>query len=310
MIGRFLTFLSSRGKAVLAGGVFLGLAWPGLASALSPFITPIVFLMLASAAVSVDWRDVARQGRRPAAPAAVIVWVLLISPLLAMVVLTAVEAPPALATAIVLMAAAPPVTAGIAFGLLLRLDMPTVVIPTFAATLLVPFTLPPMALALLGFELEIDLGEFMVRLGLLTGGGLAVGAGIRRALGPARLETMAPQLNGIPIFILVVFAIAIMDGVTETLLARPDFVILTLAASFAANIALQLAGGTIFFWLGRRRALSAAMVSGNRNMALLLAALAGAAPHDVALYFAIGQIPMYMLPAMLAPVYRRLLRDA
>ncbi len=309
LIGRFLTFLSNRGKEVLAGGVFLGLVWPGLPAALSPYITVIVFLMLASAAVSVDWRDVARQGRRPAAPAAVIVWVLLVSPLLTVVVVTAIDMPPALATAIILMAAAPPVTAGIAFGLLLRLDMPIIVIPTFGATLLVPFTLPPMALALLGIELQIDLGEFILRLALLGGGGLAAGAGIRRVLGAARLQAFAPQLKGIPVFVLIVFAIAIMDGVTETWLARPDFVILTLAASFAANIALQLSGGLLFLWLGRRRALSAALVSGNRNMALLLAALSGAAEFDVALYFAIGQIPMYMLPAMLAPLYRRLLRD-
>lgn len=309
MIARFFSLLASHGKGVLALGVFLGLAWPGLASLLSPYITIIVFLMLASAAVGVDWADVASQGRRPAAPAAVIVWVLLASPLLTLAVVQSIGLPPALATAIVLMAAAPPVTAGIAFGLLLKLEMPILVIPTFGATLLVPLTLPPMALALLGIELEIDLGEFMARLALLGVGGIAVGAGIRRALGPARLEAMAPQIRGIPVFVLIVFAVAIMDGVTEALLARPDFVLLTLAAAFIANITLQVAGGLVFFWLGRRRALSVAMVSGNRNMALLLAALAGAAPFDVAIYFAIGQIPMYMLPAMLAPLYRRLLKE-
>ena len=309
MIGRLLLFLAARGKGVLAAGVFLGLAWPALAARLAPYITLIVFLMLATAAVRVDWRDVARRARRPAIPAAMVVWVLLVSPLVTMGVVTAVGLPPALATAIVLMAAAPPVMAGIAFGLLLKLDMPIVVIPTFGATLIVPFTLPPMALALLGLELQIDLGEFMARLALLAGGGFALGAIVRRALGPARTEALAPQFDGLAIFVLVVFAVAIMDGVTETLLARPGFVMLTLAASFLANIALQVLGALVFFRLGRRRALSAALVSGNRNMALLLAALAGAADFDVALYFAIGQIPMYMLPAMLAPLYRRLLRE-
>ena len=49
------------------------------------------------------------------------------------------------------------------------------------------------------------------------------------------------------------------------------------------------------------------LVTGNCNMGLLLAALPRGADPDVALYFAVAQLPMYMLPALVAPLYRRLL---
>jgi BASS family bile acid:Na+ symporter len=45
-------------------------------------------------------------------------------------------------------------------------------------------------------------------------------------------------------------------------------------------------------------------------MGLLLAAVPASADFDVVLFFAVAQLPMYMLPALLLPLYRRLLRDA
>jgi BASS family bile acid:Na+ symporter len=41
-------------------------------------------------------------------------------------------------------------------------------------------------------------------------------------------------------------------------------------------------------------------------MGLLLAAFPPGTDTDVVLYFAVAQLPMYMLPALLLPLYRRL----
>jgi BASS family bile acid:Na+ symporter len=46
-----------------------------------------------------------------------------------------------------------------------------------------------------------------------------------------------------------------------------------------------------------------ALLSGNRNMGLLLAALGAAADFDVVLYLALGQIPVYLTP-LCKPIYR------
>ena len=40
-------------------------------------------------------------------------------------------------------------------------------------------------------------------------------------------------------------------------------------------------------------------------MGLLLAVLPADSPPDVLLFFALAQLPIYILPAMLGPAYRR-----
>jgi BASS family bile acid:Na+ symporter len=62
-----------------------------------------------------------------------------------------------------------------------------------------------------------------------------------------------------------------------------------------------------FGWLGRSSALTVGLVGGNKNMAVVWASLGAAANSpDLLLYFACAQLPIYLLPAALAPIYRRL----
>ena len=71
---------------------------------------------------------------------------------------------------------------------------------------------------------------------------------------------------------------------------------------------LQLAGGLLFAPLGCRLALTAGLLLGNRNMGLLLVALPAGSDPDIGLFLAVGQIPIYTLPALTLPIYRKLLR--
>ena len=82
------------------------------------------------------------------------------------------------------------------------------------------------------------------------------------------------------------------------------------AAAFVANPALQALAMLAFAWLGRRRAMTVGLITGNCNMGLLLAALPPNADYDVVLFFALAQIPMYTLPALVLPFYRRMLASA
>src|SRR5690606_694548 len=107
----------------------------------------------------------------------------------------------------------------------------------------------------------------------------------------------------------VAFAIGIMSGVTEAAIARPAHVAYAVALAFVANAGLQALGALAFLWAGRRIAFTVGLMAGNRNMGLVLAALGPGAPAEVALFFAVAQLPMYMLPMLALPIYRRLLRD-
>lgn len=306
MIARSLEFLARHATAVMASGVFIGLAWPALAAWLRPLLVPAVFLLLVAALLRQDWSALFGELRRPLQASALFLWLMIGTPLLTLGVVTVLQPPPALATALVFMAASAPLISCIPLALLLGFDATLSTVVTLAATLLLPLYLPPLALGLLGLDLQVGVGVFMLRLATLVIGSLVVALVIRRLARPARLVANADRIDGLNVFFLLVFAIAIMDGVTDTLVARPALVALYAGSAFAANLGLQAVGTLAFLWLGRARALTCGLLSGNRNMAILIAAMAGQAEFDVLLFFAIGQLPIYILPAVLRPVYRRI----
>ena len=57
----------------------------------------------------------------------------------------------------------------------------------------------------------------------------------------------------------------------------------------------------------RRMALTAGYCSGGRHNALLMAVLPATADPDIFLFIAAVQVPLYFTPALLQPLYRRLL---
>ena len=101
--------------------------------------------------------------------------------------------------------------------------------------------------------------------------------------------------------------VAIMDGVGEALWQDPRTVLLWTAAAFIANPVLQGLGAAFFAASGRKAGVTLGLLSGNRNMGLVLASLPPGADESIVLFFALAQIPMYTLPALLRPLYRAIL---
>ena len=69
---------------------------------------------------------------------------------------------------------------------------------------------------------------------------------------------------------------------------------------------LVVAAGTLPF-LDRRVALTAGYCSGGRHNALLMAVLPASVDVYIFLFIAAVQLPIYLVPTLLQPVYRRLL---
>jgi BASS family bile acid:Na+ symporter len=214
-----------------------------------------------------------------------------------------VDPAPKLGTAMVLSAACPPIMSAIAFCFMVGLDAALATVVVFTALFIVPLTLPPLALLLLGLRLDIDVLSFMARLAAITGGSLLIAVALRAVAARETIARHRDLLDGVAVAGLLVFAVAIMDGVGRAAIERPGYVAVTLIAAFAANVGMQLAGFLAFAWMVKKQALAVAMLSGNRNMGLLLAALGAAADFDIVLYLALGQIPVYLTP-LAKPIYR------
>ena len=309
LIAAPLDFFGRQATRMLAVGVLAGIAIPQLATLMRPLLIVGLVVPLTIALVRIDWAALWAYGRRPGLIGLLAVFLLVLSPLLMAAVTWPLGLPVSLRTALVLMAAAPPIVSAGALALILGLDAALIVVTVVVCTALVPFSLPPMALWLLDLQINIGLLALMGRLGAIVGFAFLAAFLVRRMVSARWLAEHARELDGLSVLNLLIFSIAIMAGVTATLLARPGFVALVIAVSFAANLILQALGAGAFAFLGRREALSVGLMTGNCNMGLVLVTLADRADLDVVLYFAIAQIPMYMLPALLLPLYRRLMRN-
>lgn len=299
-------FLVRHSRWFLFLSVFAGLVLPDLAHALRPLLPPAVVILLILSMLRMDWAAVLSTSRRPVRVALVLAWVQIGAPVAMAAVVAFLDLSVGLGAALILMAASAPIMSSPALAMLLGLEGSLALVVVVAATLLTPVTAPYAAEFLAHLPLDIAPWELMLRLAGLVA--LSVGGAfvLRRVLGRARLEQHGQTIDAGSVLFLVLFAIAIMDGVTAELLANPARTVLIILGSFAANLGLQAVGAVLFWKMGARAALTVGLVSGNCNMALLLAVLPTGVHPDVPLFFALGQFPIYILPAVLTPFYRRL----
>jgi BASS family bile acid:Na+ symporter len=304
---RLLDFIGRHATRFMALGVLVGLVAPPLAELAAPLLLPTLLIPLAIALTRLDWSAAARYRTRPWLVALLLAWLLVASPALVAAIAALLPLPVALEHALVLMAASSPIVSAVAISFLVGLDAPLAIVLVVLATAIAPVTLPLVARLLLGIDLQIPLAQFMLRLALMVGGAFVVAGVARRLVPRAAIARNRRVLDAVSVLNLVVFAIAIMHGVTAFAAERPLYVAVATLAAFAANIVLQAVSIAVFWRLGRLRALTVGLCAGNCNMGLVLVALQGEAPFEIAVFFAMAQLPMYMLPALQEPVYRRLL---
>ena len=291
---------------LLAASIFGGILAPPLAAAMRDLVTPAVAGLMTLVLLRLDPRQVVAYLRRPALVAAISAWILLACPVLAFAATRAAGLDGPLGAGLVLMAAGCAATSSPAFARLVGLDAELSLVVAVVTTALVPFTAPPLALGLLGVDLAIGIGGLMLRLTLVVGLPALLALLVRHLAGTARLARAGPALDGAVVLVLVIFAFGVMDGVQARLMADPLWVLAGIALALAGNLGLNAVTALAFLPAGRALALAAGLLAGNRNQALFLAVLPAAADPNLLLFFALGQIPMFVSPFLLRPVYARL----
>jgi predicted Na+-dependent transporter len=304
---RVLALLGRHATSLMAGGIFVGLVLPGLAAWLRPLLPYFVFLLAAATMIRIEWPEILAHVGRPRRLAFILAWGLVLSPIVTAALVARLGLPDGLAHAIVIWSASPALISSPAIAFLLGLDGSLALLVMVAGSFLMPLTLPPLVLGLLGVHLELGIAALMLRLVLFIGGAVALAAIARRLLGAARIVRLRHELGGFNVVLLVLFAIAIMDGVGDIALNRPRELLLYAASALAVAVLQQLLGTLAFLYQGRSAALTVGLVCGNRNMASVWASLGAFATPELTLFFIAVQLPIYILPAVLRPLYRYLL---
>jgi len=309
MIRSALERVAAMGTWLMASAFVIGYLLPPLAAACREFILPAIIVILTVAMLRLDVARLRGYIRRPGAMALIVLVNLIAAPVLMWVLLTPIDIPDELRQGMVLLAAAPMVSSAIAFATILELDSALAVAVMVTTYAIVPITLPALSLWLLGLDLGVGFFDLFSRLFATIAIPAGIAFAIRRwVIKPEIMLKNARALDGISVLFVMVFGFGIIDGLPDFVAARPDYVVLVLAASFAANIGLQIVGAALFLWMGRREALTVGLVTGNTNLGLLMVTLADRAPPELLVCFVLGQIPMYFLPVVALPVYRRLMR--
>ena len=299
--------MGAKATTLLPFSLLLGLLFQDMSAAMRPLLMPLAVILLMLALARVDWDRLAILLRRPGLAIALSLLNLIAVPLVVWPIWQALGLWPGLVAALCLSAMAPGITSAATTAVFLRLDSSLALLISLFTNFLVPFTLPPLALWLLGLDLKIGFVDLSLRLALIVSLALLGALAIRRFL-RGQIAEAAPTIDGLAVVVLMVFAIPLMDGVVARAIAEPvnlgGFILGAFGGMLLCN--LVMAVGMLPF-LDRRIALTAGYCSGGRHNALLMAVLPVAADPDIFLFIAAVQFPIYLIPTLLQPLYRRLL---
>lgn len=302
-----LAFLGRHGTLVAATSIFIGLCVPPLAAAFKPYLGAAIVVMMVLAFLRVDPAELRSHWVQPRLLALATLWSVLIMPALfiALFLLLGTDRHmPGLYFMLILQMAAPAITSAPALAALLGLDIALTLASVIVSTAAAPLTAVLFTHLFLGTAIEAPLA-FGLRLLLIIGGSALAAAVIRHFAGRAWIERQHLRIDGLSVLAMTVFAIAAMDGVTANLLRNPALVAGLVILAFAVSLGSIAITALVFIPAGRARAFAIGLIAGNRNIGVMLAT--GILVPDVGwLYFALAQMPIYMLPHLLKPLARRI----
>lgn len=303
-----LAFLGRYGTIAVALSIVLGIVLPPLAAAFKPILGEAVVALLVLSFLRVDPNALGALARRPLIVLLASGWLMLLLPAAFAVFLTVIgldRMAPDLYFILILQSCSPALMSAPAMAALMGVDVALTLACMLASMAVVPLVAGVSTHIFLG-QSAIEPLSFGIRLFALIAGSAAGAAVIRRFIGREKIETNYQLLDGLSVVAMFVFAMAAMDGVTAYALAEPALVAILTALVFALSIGVILVTTLTFLAAGRDRAFAIGILTGNRNMGVMLAATGFAIPPIAWLYFGLAQFPIYLLPVVLKWLARRL----
>lgn len=299
-----LAFCARHGRWGLVVGLLAGLALPGLAQAMRPWLPHMVAGLLFITAFRVGYRGSVGQLRATPRVLAEVLVLQLALPLLGLAVvfvfgLSATTA----ALAVVLMLSAPSISGSPNFSVLVGHDPAPAMQIMVLGMALFPLTILPV-LFLLGPSFGDTSGVLATSLRLIviifaaTGLGFAARAWLLPKATPAQIQS----LDGAGVIALVVIVVGLMAGIGPVFTQSPLALAGWIALVFAANFGLQIL--TYALVPNGPRAAPFSLIAGNRNVALFLLALPPDVTDRLLPFIGCYQLPMYLTPLIMARLYR------
>lgn len=299
-----LALVARYGRFVLIAGLVAGLALPGIAIDLRPWLSELVLLLLFLTAFRVGLPKAMDGLNSIHQSLGVMLAYQLAMPLLciALFALFGLAHSP-VAIALTLMLSAPSVTGSPNMSVMLGHAPEPAFRLLILGTLMLPLTIVPIFWGAPALGSLTEALAAALRLGLSIS--LAIGAAfaLRALLRPEMTPQETQALDGLTSLALAVVVVGLMSAVAPALRAAPWTLAGWLAVAFGANLGLQFLS---FFALRRLGAGHAsapmAIVAGNRNVALFLVASSATQSDDFLVFLGCYQFPMYLTPLIMRPL--------
>jgi hypothetical protein len=310
-MAHLLHFISHHSRACLMAGLGAGLLLPTLATAMAPGLPAMVAALLTITALRIGHgaaRGAARDLRWGLGAVAILQ---LAVPLacFALLTLAGLAGTPA-ALASVLATSAPAISGSTNLALLLGLDAGRMMQIMVLGTAAFPLTVLPVLMLMpqIGALSDVMASAGIVLLVILAA--TAVGFFLRATLYPNPSPTQIKTLDGASVLAFCIIVIALMAPLNAAIRETPAQVALWALLAFTISYGLQAA--TLMAL--RRTALRhvagpLAIGAGNRNIALFLVALPPETIAPLLIFIGCWQLPMYLTPILLPPLYKKTLFD-
>ena len=307
-----LAWLGRQGTRALAVSVFFGLAVPQFAAYVKPFLGETVFVLLLFSYLRTDPAAFRRYLKSPGLTIAASLWIMVAVPLLfgtAYALSGLREGMPALYTIMILQIAITPITSSAAFAALMGLDVAFSLAALIVSNALSPLTTVAFSYLFLGSSM-FSPAELGIKLFVFFAGAAIIAFAIRRMAGQTWIERQKERIDGLNVIAVFIFAIAAMESVPRYVVADPLFALELFVLIVVVTAALIGVSALVFLRAGHDRGLVIGMLAGFRNIGLVMAALGSTLPDLAWFYFALAQFPIYLFPALVKPLARRLQRPS
>ncbi len=294
------------GRSLLVVGLVGGIALPGVANAMKPFLPELVAFLLFIAALRIGPRQAVGAVRDLQVTAGLALLFQLVMPIAAIGVMAVggwLSSP--IASSLVLMLSAASIAGSPNLTVMTGHDpapalrlliLGTAILPV---TVLAPFWLLPE----LGSAAEVldAAARLLVVIAVAAGAAFLIRGFLLRQPSADTIRA----IDGVSAIAMAVVVIGLMSAVGPAIAETPLRFVYWLLVAFAANFALQIATALVLRSTPlREERVGYAIIAGNRNIALFLAALPSAVTDPLLLFIGCYQIPMYLTPILLRRLYR------
>ncbi len=288
---------------VLAASIFIGIAFPQLASWFKPFLLPAIFLLFTFAIFQIGFSDVWRYALKEKATWTILAWQLIALPLLAAIVLRPLLSDYFYLLAVVSLCTGA-ITATTALTRMLGLNDALSLVVGLLGTILMPIPLYLFLNAGVALDATVEISVYLNRIVVFIIAPFVLVAVVRVMISRSTELWLQGYMPTAMLVLLTIFGLSVMDGVHALLLEQPFLLLQYVLLAFAISLAVQLLTFYVLRFLGARDAMTACLLCAYRNMGMV-AAIAGASLGEhFFIFVGVWQLPMYTLPKLLRRIYQ------